>query len=221
MLRACCRMRWLRRSGLGPNNSRVFAFGVAVKATKVMPLSASARLVICAAARPRADFPPSSSSLLGCQHLLQLAGALACLRTVRLIGDHGIAFAFRRRKLTAPSLGRTGRSESCRRRSSCRRTAPRQVRALAAALALMLVTTPVVRSKSKIASCSCPSITLRSLTTSTESKTFLWSASWSSARKCAVHAIEFVLPEPAECWIRYLPPAPSSATARSSLRVAS
>ena len=30
-----------------------------------------------------------------------------------------------------------------------------------------------------------------------------------------------VLPEPAECWIRYLPPAPSARTAATSLRVAS
>ena len=86
---------------------------------------------------------------------------------------------------------------------------------------LIVVTTPVMRWKSKMASCNCWSITLRSLTTRTESKTFLWSASCRSAKKCAVHAIEFVLPEPAECWIRYLPPAPSAYTARSNLRVAS
>ena len=38
---------------------------------------------------------------------------------------------------------------------------------------LMVATTPVVSSKPKIASCNCPSMTLRSDTTSTESNTFL------------------------------------------------
>lgn len=37
---------------------------------------------------------------------------------------------------------------------------------------VMLATTPVVRSKSKLASCSCASSTVRSLTTSTLSKSF-------------------------------------------------
>ena len=69
---------------------------------------------------------------------------------------------------------------------------------------LIVATTPVVRSKSKIASCSWASITLRSEMTSTVSNTFLCSASCRSARKCAVQAIELVLPEPAECWTRYL-----------------
>ena len=75
---------------------------------------------------------------------------------------------------------------------------------------LIVATTPVVRSKSKSASCSCASITLRSETTSTVSNSFSCLASCRSARKCADHAMELVLPEPAECWIRYLPPAPSS-----------
>ena len=86
---------------------------------------------------------------------------------------------------------------------------------------LIVATTPVVRSKSKIASCNCESITLRSETTSTVSNSFLCSASCRSARKCAVHAMELVLPEPAECWIRYLPPGPSASTAAWSLRVTS
>ena len=86
---------------------------------------------------------------------------------------------------------------------------------------LIVATTPVVRSKSKIASCNCESITLRSETTSTESNSFLCCASCRSARKCADQAMEFVLPEPAECWIRYLPPGPSASTAACSLRVAS
>ena len=75
---------------------------------------------------------------------------------------------------------------------------------------LIVATTPMVRSKPQIASCNCWSITLRSETTRrcrTASSSF---ASCRSARKCAVQAMEFVLPEPAECWIRYLPPAPSS-----------
>ena len=82
---------------------------------------------------------------------------------------------------------------------------------------MIVATTPVVRWKSKSASCSCASITLRSETTSTVSNTFLCSASCSSARKCAVQAMEFVLPEPAECWIRYLPPGPSAQHGRLQL----
>ncbi len=66
---------------------------------------------------------------------------------------------------------------------------------------VMVATTPVVRSKSKIASCNWLSSTLRSDTTSTLSNTFL-SSRCRSARKCAVQAIELVLPDPAECWIR-------------------
>src|SRR5690606_2070085 len=38
---------------------------------------------------------------------------------------------------------------------------------------------------------------------------------------CASHAIEFVLPEPAECWIRYLLPAPSTLVVSSRLVTAS
>ena len=64
-------------------------------------------------------------------------------------------------------------------------------------------------------------MTVRSEMTSTESKT-LWSfASWSSARKCADHAMEFVFPEPAECCTRYFAPGPSRSTAAWSFRVTS
>jgi hypothetical protein len=77
---------------------------------------------------------------------------------------------------------------------------------------LITATTPTVRSKPKIASCNCVSITVRSDTTSTASNTLLLFASCRSARKCADHAIELVLPDPAECWIRYLPPARSRQT---------
>jgi len=88
-------------------------------------------------------------------------------------------------------------------------------------LPVMVATTPLVRWKSKRASWSCESITVRSETTSTVSKTFLFCALCSSARKCAVQAMELVLPEPAECWTRYLPPGPSLITASWSLRVTS
>ena len=64
-------------------------------------------------------------------------------------------------------------------------------------------------------------MTLRSDTTSTVSKTLAPASSCSSARKCAVQAIELVLPDPAECWIRYRLPGPSRSTAASSLRVTS
>ena len=67
---------------------------------------------------------------------------------------------------------------------------------------VMVATTPVVRWNSNSASCSCASSTLRSLTTSTLSKTLRCWSSCRSARKCAAQAIELVLPEPAECWIR-------------------
>ena len=46
-----------------------------------------------------------------------------------------------------------------------------------------------------------------------EANSFLFSASCRSARKCADHEMEFVLPEPAECWIRYFCPGPSASTA--------
>ena len=156
--------------------------------------------------------------LLGRQHRLQLGGRLAGLRAVGLVGDHGEALALAWPPARAPPPARTGTSGWCRRRSSCRRTAPRPARrSCCRSSPLMVATTPVVRSKSKSASCSCASITLRSETTSTVSNTFLFCASCRSARKCAVQAIEFVLPEPAECWIRYLPPGPSAQHGRLQL----
>jgi len=82
-------------------------------------------------------------------------------------------------------------------------------------------TTPVVRWKSKTASWSWAPSRVRSEITSTMSKTLLSAESCRSAKKWAVQAMVLVLPEPAECWIRYLPPAPSSRTAARSLRVAS
>ena len=53
----------------------------------------------------------------------------------------------------------------------------------------------------RIASWSCPSSTVRSTTTMTESKTFS-SFTCSRASRCAVQAMVFVFPEPAECSIR-------------------
>lgn len=46
---------------------------------------------------------------------------------------------------------------------------------------VMVATTPVVRSKAKIASCSCVSITVRSDTTTTDENTFASEASCRSA----------------------------------------
>jgi hypothetical protein len=84
---------------------------------------------------------------------------------------------------------------------------------------VITATTPCVRSKDMMASRSWSSSTVRSEITITVSKTFWSLASCRSARKCAVQAIELVLPEPAECCIRYLPPGPSCVTAATSLRV--
>ncbi len=88
-------------------------------------------------------------------------------------------------------------------------------------LPVTTATTPVVRWKSKIASWSWASSTVRSEITSTVSNTLVSAPSCRSAKKWAVQAMELVLPEPAECWIRYLPPTPSARTAATSLRVAS
>ena len=43
----------------------------------------------------------------------------------------------------------------------------------------------------------------RSVITTTLSKTLRSSASWSVESRCAVQAIVFDLPDPAECWMRY------------------
>jgi len=67
-----------------------------------------------------------------------------------------------------------------------------------AASLLPASSTPAVRSKSKIASCNWSSSTVRSETTNTVSNSFSWLALCKSARKCADHAIELVLPEPAK-----------------------
>ena len=114
--------------------------------------------------------PPSLQFLqfLGRQHRLQLGRRLAGLRAVRLVGDHREALALRRRQLRAPPPARRETSGSCRRRSSCRRRAPSASSPLLLPPSpLIVATTPVVRSKSKIASCSWVSITLRSETTRT------------------------------------------------------
>ena len=55
----------------------------------------------------------------------------------------------------------------------------------------------------------------------TESNVFELSALCRFASPCASQAIEFVLPEPAECWIKYLCPGPSFRVALSRLVTAS
>jgi hypothetical protein len=81
----------------------------------------------------------------------------------------------------------------------------------------MVATTPVVRWKSKIASCSWASMTLRSETTSTVSNSLRCSASCRSARKWAVQAMELVLPEPGRVLDQVLPAGPSSSTVADQL----
>ena len=58
------------------------------------------------------------------------------------------------------------------------------------------------------------------MTTMTESNTF-WLLTCSRAIRCAVHAMESVFPDPAECWIRYRFPTPSTVTALVSSVTAS
>ena len=84
--------------------------------------------------------------------------------------------------------------------------------ALRTSSGLIVATILPVPSICRIASCSCPSSTVRSVTTMTESKTFSLSTC-SRASRCAVQAIVLVFPDPAECSIRYRCPTPSSATA--------
>ncbi len=60
-------------------------------------------------------------------------------------------------------------------------------------------TTPAWRSNWPIASWSCLSSTVRSVTTTTVSNTFALPSSWSWESWWASHAIELVLPDPAEC----------------------
>src|SRR5262249_9686915 len=57
--------------------------------------------------------------------------------------------------------------------------------------------------------------------TITLSKTLRSSALWRVDSRCAVHAIVFDFPDPAECWTRYEWPAPFSIALASSLRTAS
>ena len=136
---------------------------------------------------------------------------------MRLVGDDGEPLALRRRQF-AHRLQRKGKGlDGADDDLLARRQRLGELAALAAPSLLMVATTPCVRSKSESASCNCPSITLRSETTITVEKSFWSLASCRSARKCAVQAIELVLPDPAECWMRYLPPAPSSQHRRAQL----
>ncbi len=82
-------------------------------------------------------------------------------------------------------------------------------------------TTALTWANCLMVSCICSSRMRRSVTTMIESKTswpfFRTAISW-----CASQAIEFDLPLPAECWIRYLLPEPSAPTsARSFLTTSS
>ncbi len=72
----------------------------------------------------------------------------------------------------------------------------------------MWATTPGVRSIWRIASCSWASRTLRSVITRTESNTGLLASSCSTDSRCASQEMLLVLPDPAECWIRYRCPGP-------------
>ena len=113
---------------------------------------------------------------LGGQHGLQLGGRFAGLRAVRLVGDHREAFALGRGQLPHLLQGKGKRLDRADDDLLGRRRAPSASSPLLLLLSpLIVATTPVVRSKSKIASCNCVSITLRSDTTSTESNSFLCS----------------------------------------------
>lgn len=96
-----------------------------------------------------------------------------------------------------------------------------EAEALRTSSALIVPTTPFVPSIALMAFWSWSSSTVRSVTTMTESKVFELSLLCKFASPCASHAIEFVLPEPAECWIRYLLPAPSTLVVSSRLVTAS
>ncbi len=189
-----------------------------------MPLSA-VRAVICA--RRMSSKPDFATilellPLLGAKHLLQLRRRLARLRTVRLIGDHGESFALGRRQLSdlfqRERKGLDGADDDL--------LVPGErlgkFAALAAAFSLDggYNAGGPLEIEDGVLQLLVDDIAVAD-TTITESKTFRFSASCRSAKKCAVHAIEFVFPEPAECWIRYLPPVPSASTARTSFRVAS
>lgn len=63
---------------------------------------------------------------------------------------------------------------------------------------------PVLLTSWSTASWSWRSSTWRSAITKTVSNTLSPAAVWSVAMRWAVHAMESVLPEPAECWMRYL-----------------
>ena len=79
-----------------------------------------------------------------------------------------------------------------------------------ASLSSMRRTTPAVCSNWATVLDSWSSRTRRSVMTMTLSNTGLSNSSWSTDRRCESQAIEFDFPEPAECWKRYLCPAPCS-----------
>ena len=212
-------------SGRVPKSCSVLSLGVAVKATKVIPSSLPADFAcICAASRSSvSNSPPSSSSASSAGDSTSFS-----LAAVSLVCEECASSAITAKRL--PSVAASSRTLSSALGKVCSvHTTIFLPAASASASSWLLLapspfttaTTPWVRSKPMMASCNWSSSTVRSDTTTTVSKTLRLSASCRSARKCAVHAIELVLPEPAECWIRYLSPGPSRRTAATIARVAS
>ena len=175
-----------------------------------MPVSLAAA-AICAANRSSVPTsPPSASSaeFFCAQQLLELGCRLARLAAVRLVGDHGKALALRGCQLLHGLEGEWEGLDGAHHNLLAAAQRLGQLAALAAASPLMVATTPLVRSKSKMASCSCVVQSTCGRSPPARCRTAYGSvASCRSARKCAVQAIELVLPLPALCWIRYLCPA--------------
>jgi hypothetical protein len=88
---------------------------------------------------------------------------------VRFVGDHGKALALGGGQFLHRFDGEGEGLDGADHNLLVARQRLGQFAALAALRPLMVATTPVVRWKSKIASCNCVSSTVRSLTTSTES----------------------------------------------------
>ena len=156
--------------------------------------------------------PPSSSSFISSadQHRLQLGGRLAGLRAMRLVGDHREALALRRGQL-AHRFEREGErldraDDDLLAAGSAVGSSPLLLRALA--LDRRDHARGALESRRSLPATGVDHVAVGD--DETVENSFLCSASCRSARKCAVQAIELVLPEPAECWIRYLPPAPSA-----------
>ena len=192
----------------------------------MMPLS-PARAAICAASMSSVLDLAAVLQLghfLGRKHLLELGRRLAGLRAVRLVGDDRKALALRRRQF---AHRRQREGEGLDRADDDLLAAPPAPSASCRALL------PPVRLDRRHHAWSCagsrrapPAAGRRShcgrTRRCTVSNSFLSLASCRSARKCAVQAIELVLPDPAECWIKILARRhPPPARAANSFRVAS